>query len=78
MTSRMATKEAFPVEHYMPGVLMSLRPVGGALPLVFDSPHSGNDYPADFDHVPPRDMLRRAEDAFVDDLYEGAPAAGAG
>ena len=72
-----AAKEAFPVEHHVPGVLMSLRPIGRVLPLVLDSPHSGNDYPADFDHVPPRDMLRRAEDAFVDELFETAPAHGA-
>lgn len=70
-------KDAIPVERYLPGVLMSLRPSGRALPLVFDSPHSGREYPEDFDHVPPRDMLRRAEDAFVDELFETAPAHGA-
>lgn len=66
-----------PLERLIPGVLSSHRPVGGGLPLVFDSPHSGRDYPADFDHVPPRDLLRRAEDAFVDELFETAPAHGA-
>ncbi len=50
------------------------RPTGPALPLVFDSPHSGRDYPEDFGHAVPVDLLRRAEDAFVDELIESAPA----
>lgn len=68
--------EIEPARH-VPGVLMTFRPSGEALPLVFDSPHSGRDYPEDFDHAPPRDLLRRAEDAFVDELFETAPAHGA-
>lgn len=68
--------ESEPARH-VPGVLMTFRPSGRALPLVFDSPHSGRDYPEDFDHAPPRDLLRRAEDAFVDELFESAPAHGA-
>ena len=36
-------------------------PEGAALPLVLDSPHSGEHYPDDFDHVPPRAMVRLAE-----------------
>ena len=47
------------------------------LPLVFDSPHSGSTYPVDFEHVPSRQVLRRAEDAFVDELFEVAPSHGA-
>ncbi|WP_374651993.1 N-formylglutamate amidohydrolase [Dongia sp.] len=64
---------------YLPGVLVRYEPAAGVAraPVVFDSPHSGYDYPGDFDHAVPRDMLRRAEDAFVDDLYERAPQAGA-
>jgi len=64
---------------YLPGVLVHYEPAPGIAPapVVFDSPHSGYDYPGDFDHVVPRDVLRRAEDAFVDDLYADAPAAGA-
>src|SRR3546814_5718428 len=49
----------------------------GALPLVFDSPHSGAIYPADFGHAAPLEILRRAEDAFVDELFVDAPAHGA-
>ncbi len=64
---------------HLPGILVRYEPDRGIapVPVVFDSPHSGYAYPGDFDHVVPRDMLRRAEDAFVDDLYESAPARGA-
>ncbi|MGH6892746.1 MAG: N-formylglutamate amidohydrolase [Dongiaceae bacterium] len=56
---------------------MSRRPAGPSLPLVFDSPHSGCDYPDDFGHAVPVELLRRAEDAFVDELIESAPSHGA-
>ena len=52
-------------------------PTGPLLPLVLDSPHSGTHYPADFEHLPPRSVVRRAEDTHVEALYAGAPAAGA-
>ncbi len=52
-------------------------PVGAALPLVLDSPHSGEHYPDDFDHVPPRAMVRRAEDTHVARLYRKATGVGA-
>jgi N-formylglutamate deformylase len=48
-----------------------------AIPLVFDSPHSGEHYPDDFDHLPPRNDVRRAEDTHVGRLYRHAPAFGA-
>lgn len=65
---------------HIPGILVRYEPAANVLPapVVFDSPHSGYAYPADFDHAVPRNLLRRAEDAFVDDLYEGAPERGAG
>lgn len=44
--------------------------------LVLDSPHSGNVYPADFDHALDRGILRRSEDAFVEDLFRPAVAMG--
>jgi len=62
---------------HLPGVLLSRRPTGPALPLIFDSPHSGRDYPEDFGHAVPVELLRRAEDAFVDELIESAPSHGA-
>lgn len=52
-------------------------PIGAPLPLVLDSPHSGEDYPADFDHAPPRHEVRRAEDTHVARLYRSAPKLGA-
>jgi N-formylglutamate deformylase len=64
-------------DRHLPGVLTSRRPVGAALPLVFDSPHSGRVYPEDFGHAVPVELLRRAEDAFVDELIECAPDHGA-
>ena len=52
-------------------------PASGALPLVLDSPHSGEHYPEDFDHAPPRAIVRQAEDTHVGRLYRGAPRFGA-
>lgn len=48
-----------------------------ALPLVCDSPHSGCDYPDDFDSCQPLTALRQVEDSHVDALWAGAPAVGA-
>jgi N-formylglutamate deformylase len=53
------------------------RPLVTALPLVLDSPHSGEFYPDDFDHAPPRELVRLAEDTHVGRLYGFAPALGA-
>jgi len=52
-------------------------PTAETLPLVLDSPHSGEHYPEDFDHVPPRAAVRQAEDTHVGRLYQGAPRFGA-
>lgn len=48
-------------------------------PLVLSSPHSGNIYPRRFLDRAKLDLgvLRRSEDAFVDDLFSGAGALGA-
>ena len=61
----------------IPDVLERIDPIGGFAPVVFDSPHSGNVYPGDFGHSIDRIHLRRTEDAFVDDLFSGAPRRGA-
>ncbi|TDP63986.1 N-formylglutamate amidohydrolase [Roseateles toxinivorans] len=53
------------------------RPTGPELPIVVDSPHSGRHYPGDFDAGLPLWQLRQGEDAFVEQLWAGAPAAGA-
>ncbi len=52
-------------------------PTVAPLPLVLDSPHSGEHYPDDFDHAPPRAVVRQAEDTHVARLYRSAPALGA-
>ena len=61
----------------IPGVLWRRDPEAAELPLVFDSPHSGSHYPEDFRFSCPLEHLRRAEDAYVDELYADAPAHGA-
>jgi N-formylglutamate amidohydrolase len=52
-------------------------PRAAQLPLVLDSPHSGNRFPADFDAVVTEAELREAEDCYVDELWGGAAALGA-
>jgi N-formylglutamate deformylase len=54
----------------------ALRAIAGSTPLVFDSPHSGTHYPADFRHACDLAMLRRAEDTHVEKLFGFAPALG--
>src|SRR5512145_1116536 len=65
------------VVHEVPGVLRRHDPTGASLPLVFDSPHSGTDYPGDFGYAAPHDILRTAEDTHVAVLFAAAPANGA-
>ena len=57
--------------------LLVARPVSGEAPVIFDSPHSGRDYPADFETCIDPLFLRRAEDAYVDELFAAAPEHGA-
>lgn len=47
------------------------------VPVVFDSPHSGTDYPEDFGYAVPHEILRAAEDTHVEKLYSAAPSLGA-
>ena len=61
----------------IPGVLFRRDPVVSEVPLVFDSPHSGTKYPADFRFSCPLELLRTAEDTHIDDLYGAAPEHGA-
>jgi N-formylglutamate amidohydrolase len=65
------------MDQMIPGVAFRRDPVATEVPLVFDSPHSGTDYPEDFAYSCPLDVLRTAEDAFVDVLYGAAPEHGA-
>ena len=48
-----------------------------AVPLVLDSPHSGHEFPSDFDAVVSEAELRESEDCYVDELYAAAPELGA-
>jgi N-formylglutamate amidohydrolase len=61
------------------GVLDVHEPTARRLPLVFASPHSGAEYPADFVAASRLDplALRQSEDSFVDELFAGAPQLGA-
>jgi N-formylglutamate amidohydrolase len=61
----------------IPGVLWRREPQGPEAPLVFDSPHSGSHYPEDFGFCCPLEVLRTAEDSYVDELYAAAPELGA-
>jgi N-formylglutamate deformylase len=61
----------------IPGVLWRRDSASAEVPLVFDSPHSGSDYPADFRYNCALENLRRSEDGYVDELYAAAPAHGA-
>ena len=47
------------------------------VPLVLDSPHSGHDFPPDFDAIVSEAELREAEDCYVDELYAAAHEVGA-
>jgi N-formylglutamate amidohydrolase len=47
------------------------------VPLVLDSPHSGREFPADFDAVVSETELREAEDCYVEELYAAAAELGA-
>lgn len=59
------------------GVIEIVAPRAAPAPIFFDSPHSGNDYPADFRPAAPMSLIRKAEDAHIDDLYAAASDHGA-
>jgi N-formylglutamate deformylase len=65
------------IGYEIPGVLWRRDPCGEIMPLVLDSPHSGSLYPEDFSFCCPLPLLRRAEDAYVDELFGAAPEFGA-
>lgn len=51
-------------------------PTAVALPILFDSPHSGIALPADFGTSAPAAAIRSSWDAFVDELWAGVPEQG--
>ena len=52
-------------------------PTAAPIAVVVDSPHSGMEWPADFHPSAPREAILTTWDAFVDELWSGAPGAGA-
>ena len=58
-------------------VVERIEPTARPVPAVFDSPHSGRQYPGNFGFSLPMVDMRYAEDAFVDELFGSAPAHGA-
>ena len=65
------------MDQTIPGVLIRRDPRAPEIPLVFDSPHSGTEYPADFGYSCPLAQLRSSEDLYVEDLFAAAPDQGA-
>ncbi|SEH37589.1 N-formylglutamate amidohydrolase [Magnetospirillum fulvum] len=60
-------------------VLKVLAPEHQTVPLIFSSPHSGRGYPDSFiagSRLDPQ-ALRRSEDSFIDELYQGVVDRGA-
>jgi N-formylglutamate deformylase len=65
------------MSHIEPSIFVRHAPSVEPVPVIFDSPHSGTEYPADFRYACPSKLLRQAEDAHVDDLFGSAPRSGA-
>ena len=63
-----------PVE--IDGVLKIIPPTAAAIPMVFDSPHSGLMLP-DFERAVSNELVLVASDTHVDDLFSFAPSIGA-
>jgi len=70
----MATKTATSV---VDGVFTVVDATNLVLPVVFDSPHSGTIFPADFQSSVSPEVLMQAADLYVEELYETAPKQGA-
>ncbi|MDA7947757.1 MAG: N-formylglutamate amidohydrolase [Hyphomicrobiaceae bacterium] len=64
-------------ESFHPGVLHRRTPASDAVPLVFDIPRSGSDYPREFQSPAPFDAVRRSVSMYVEELYASAPDHGA-
>lgn len=58
-------------------ILVCQEPTAPERPVVYDSPHSGTRYPADFHVLCPHAVLRQMEDTHVEALFARAPALGA-
>ncbi len=60
----------------VPAVVVT-RPLGAPAPIVVDAPHSGMLFPDSFRPAAPYAAIQTTWDAFVDELWSDAPAAGA-
>lgn len=58
-------------------VLRVASPEKDFIPLVFDSPHSGTQYPADFGFSCDPHALIWGEDKYIDEIFSAAPSVGA-
>lgn len=56
--------------------VLSIQTPSDALPLIFDSPHSGTIYPDDFDYICEFSELKKAADTYVDELFDFVPRFG--
>ena len=65
------------MDKLVPGILFRRDPRAAEVPLVFDSPHSGTEYPDDFGYSCDLAILRQAEDTYVEELFGTAPEHGA-
>jgi N-formylglutamate deformylase len=63
-------------EERLEGVWHVQAPESPETPLVFDSPHSGTEFPTEFRPVAPFADVRRPEDSFIDDIHSIAPSKG--
>lgn len=61
----------------IPRVLKQEFPDSDGISLLFDSPHSGVAYPADFGYAIAFDRLRGLEDTYVNEFFDQAPRHGA-
>jgi N-formylglutamate amidohydrolase len=59
------------------GVLSIIPASAPAIPMVFDSPHSGLIIPDDFERIASDELVLVASDTYVDDLFGFAPSIGA-
>jgi len=64
-------------ESHQPGVLRKRTPTENAVPLIFDIPRSGSDFPREYQAPAPFDAVRRTISMYVEDLYAGVPEHGA-
>ena len=69
--------KVYKMNETIPGIFKLEMPNHRSTPIVLDSPHSGSDYPKRFNTLVPIEVLRRAEDTYVDDLFSSGPELGA-